>query len=52
MKIPRNKKLITDKSGKQRIITVTDPRLDASAKIRQRTSKKQTPVAPGKAGLR
>ena len=47
MKLPRNKRLVTDKNGKQRIIDQVDPRLDASAKIRQRTSKKQKPVRRG-----
>jgi len=44
MKLPRNMKMVKDKDGKPRLVNVVDPRLDASAKIRQRKSKKQKPV--------
>lgn len=44
VKLPRNMKMVKDKDGKPRLVRITDPRLDASAKIRQRKSKKQKPV--------
>ena len=44
MKLPRNMRLTKDKDGKPRLVRIVDPRLDASAKIRQRTSKKQRVV--------
>jgi hypothetical protein len=44
MKLPANKRLVTDHDGKKRIITVVNPRLDTSAKIRQKTSKRQRVV--------
>jgi hypothetical protein len=44
MKLPANQKLVTDKDGKQRIVTREDPRLSASAKIAKRNSKRQRPV--------
>jgi hypothetical protein len=44
MKLPRNKQLITDKSGKQRIVDKEDPRLPTSTKIQRKKSKKQKPV--------
>ena len=47
MKLPANKKLKTDKSGKTRIVDTVNPKLDHSAKIRQRTSKKQRVVRKG-----
>ncbi len=46
MKLPSNFKLKTDKDGKQRVVQVINPKLDASAKIRQRTSKRQRVVKP------
>jgi hypothetical protein len=47
VKVPRNMRLTKDKDGKPRLIRITDPRLDASAKIRQRKSKNQRVVRRG-----
>tara|TARA_R110000772_G_scaffold25515_2_gene66472 strand:+ start:4252 stop:4398 length:147 start_codon:yes stop_codon:yes gene_type:complete len=44
MKLPANKKLITGPDGRQRIVETINPRLDTSAKIRIKTSKKQRVV--------
>lgn len=48
MKMPHNKRLVLDKvTGRWKIIEVASPKLDASQKIRQRTSKKQRVARPG-----
>jgi len=44
MKIPRNMRLVKDKDGKMRLVEIINPKLDASAKIRMRKSKKQRPA--------
>ena len=44
MKLPKSYKIETDKNGRQRIVVTINPKLDASAKIRQRTSTKQRVV--------
>jgi len=52
MKLPADKKLITDPDGKPRIVPRENPKLSTSKKLQQRKSKKQRPVSPGKAGLK
>jgi hypothetical protein len=41
---PKYKAVIDPDTGRVKLVERTDPRLDASAKIRQRSSKKQKPV--------
>ena len=44
MKLPSNMRLQKGEDGKMRLVEIINPKLDASAKIRMRKSKKQKPV--------
>lgn len=53
MKLRADQKLIYDAdTGKARIVPRENPKLNASAKIQQRKSKRQRAVPPGKAALK
>ena len=47
MKLPGNKKLVTGKDGRQRIVEIINPKLDTSKKIRMKHSKKTRVVRKG-----
>lgn len=44
MKIPSNMRLQKGADGKTRLVEIINPKLDASAKIARKKSKKQKPV--------